>query len=312
MTTCPLPRALLEEALGVRQFCLREIRGGISKRVYEVDTGAEQRMLYLWLPPHPGALTENRSAGAEALFPEGLPYLLYNTRLLENAGVRTPKIFRSGRWEAGGASYAIVERLQGVSLEQYRNEGGSLAEVSGMLTGILDRLASCRRAFYGPPLETEPYPLPPERLALRFYKEELRIASEMDPETRAIRSRLESRLERLAQRAAGAPLGSYGLIHGELTPQHVFLLEDGGLALIDIEGAKYFDEAYEWAVVGLHYGQAVQAPAAIDRNRLELYRLCLQIGYLSTAVEYLAHVDDTDRFFQGVRDGNLAALQKNG
>lgn len=307
--TCPLPRDVLEEALGVRQFSLREVRGGYSKQVYEALCGEDRRMLYLWQRPYAGALTDNRTEGADYLFSSGVACFLYNSKLLAETGVRTPRVYASGHWERGGVSYAVVERLPGVSLEQYRSEGGDLAAVGCKITELLQRLSACRRAFYGPPLETRPYPLPPEQLALRFYLEELRIASALDPGARRLRPRLEARLRRLAQKAGLEPLADYGLIHGELTPPHVFLLQNGELALIDLEGATFFDAAFEWAAVSLHYGGAVPTPSSVDRNRLALYRLCLRIGYLSCAVDFLAHVDAQSDFFQGLRDGTLRALQ---
>ena len=85
---------------------------------------------------------------------------------------------------------------------------------------------------------------------------------------------------------------------------------DGELGLIDIEGAKYFDPEYDWAVVDLLYDGRIPPPEGLDRQRLEFYELCLKIGYLSASSDYLEHVDRKSKLFNGIRAANLLALRR--
>lgn len=48
--------------------------------------------------------------------------------------------------------------------------------------------------------------------------------------------------------SAVTPRQVYGLVHGELRPDHVLLTSRGEAALIDIEGTAYFD--VEWSTRG--------------------------------------------------------------
>ncbi|HEX7302303.1 hypothetical protein [Lentzea sp.] len=58
------------------------------------------------------------------------------------------------------------------------------------------------------------------------------------PRIAAVRSRLETLLRQ--RHAAIRPRNTYGLVHGELGPDHV-LVAGGRPALIDVEGVMFFD-----------------------------------------------------------------------
>jgi len=101
---------------------------------------------------------------------------------------------------------------------------------------------------------------------------------------------------------------SYSLIHGELAPQHIWLLNDGTVGIIDIEAVKYFDIEYDWAALGHMYKGAIPLPKNIDIPLLDFYKLCLKIGYVSIGVDYITNVDKNNTFFKGIRDHNLKEL----
>jgi hypothetical protein len=100
------------------------------------------------------------------------------------------------------------------------------------------------------------------------------------------------------------------LIHGELTPQHIFLLDNGELGLIDIEGVKYFDAEYDWAVIDFMYNRRIPLPENIDIKKLNFYELCLTVGYMSGTADYLKNVDSKNEFFINIRKSNLDRLKK--
>ena len=101
----------------------------------------------------------------------------------------------------------------------------------------------------------------------------------------------------------------FSLIHGELTPPHVFILENGEIGLIDIEGAKYFDIEYEWAIINLIYGNKIPLPKSINNEKLKFYKLYLKVGDFSVATDYLMNVDGNDKWFRDLRESNMNDLK---
>lgn len=75
-----------------------------------------------------------------------------------------------------------------------------------------------------------------------------------------------------------APRTRYGLIHGELGPDHV-LVADGRPVLIDIEGAMFFDVEWEHVFLELRFGPHYRPVGGLDPARMNLYRLaqCLSL-----------------------------------
>ena len=146
------------------------------------------------------------------------------------------------------------------------------------------------------------------QLVFDFYAEELRIAAAIDSEISFLKSDLMYLMERKKNEVTDMDKEEYPLIHGELTPPHVYILENGEIGLIDIEGIKYFDIEYDRAVIHLAYGDAIPVPKYICKEKLEFYTLCLKIGHLSVAADYLAHVDKNHPWFRNVRESCLNEL----
>ena len=102
----------------------------------------------------------------------------------------------------------------------------------------------------------------------------------------------------------------FHLIHGELTPPHIFILNNGDVGLIDIEGIKYFDREYDLAVIHFMYGDQIPIPTNINESKMEFYTLCLKIGYVSAASDYHAHIDGDNQYFYNIRQSNLRDLSE--
>lgn len=124
---CPLPKESIKELLRIQDFNIVEIRGGFSKQVYKISTQTESYMLYIWLRPYDGALTENQIDGVEFLFQDGFQHFMYNTELLCNIGVRVPKIITYGHYRDSDFNFAIVECFKGISLDEYMQSGGDIS-----------------------------------------------------------------------------------------------------------------------------------------------------------------------------------------
>ncbi|HEY8422819.1 MAG TPA: aminoglycoside phosphotransferase family protein [Thermoclostridium sp.] len=307
---CQLLKETIQNTVKTSDFKLAEIHGGFSKQVYKITTDNDSFILYIWRRPFENNLTENQTDGVEYLFPDGFAYFIHNTELLTGLGVRVPGVITAGHNDDGGFDYAIVEFLKGQSLQEYMNNGGKIKDVAGRIIEIIDRMAAEKRPFYGSPMVNEPYNLSATGLVFNFYAEELNIASKLDNEISLIQNEILHLLRQKMSEITEPNAREFSLIHGELTPPHVFILDNGQIGLIDIEGIKYFDTEYDWAVINSVYGEMVPLPGSLNLKKLEFYKLCLKVGHLSVAADYLTHVDCNDKWFINVREGNLHELKK--
>jgi hypothetical protein len=73
--------------------------------------------------------------------------------------------------------------------------------------------------------------------------------------------------------AAVRPRSVYGLIHGELGPDHVLVGRLGRPVLIDIEGLMFFDVEREHAFLRIRFGDHYQMlnKGGLDEQRIDGY-----------------------------------------
>ena len=85
------------------------------------------------------------------------------------------------------------------------------------------------------------------------------------------------------------PRASYGLIHGELGPDHVSLDDRGQPVVVDIEGAMYFDVEWEHAFLRLRFGRDYEwlRVSGLDQHRLSLYALALDLSLIEGPLRLL-------------------------
>ena len=101
------------------------------------------------------------------------------------------------------------------------------------------------------------------------------------------------------------PKEKYGLVHSELAPPHIFILDNGEIGLVDFEGLKYFDKEFDWAVLEMMYDGKIKLPDDINKERLEFYILCWRIGYISASSDYMKNIDNTNEVFHDIYNYNL-------
>jgi hypothetical protein len=103
----------------------------------------------------------------------------------------------------------------------------------------------------------------------------------------AARSRLADLTRALA--AAVPARAQYGLIHGELGPDHVLIDEQGHPVIIDIEGVMFFDVEWEHAFLELRFGEHYRWLSAsdLDDRRLRFYRLALCLSLIAGPLRLL-------------------------
>lgn len=306
---CPLPKESIKQLLRISDFSIVEIRGGISKQVYKISTQTESYMLYIWLRPYDGALTENQINGVEYLFPDGFQCFLYNTELLCNIGVRVPKIIVSGHYNDIDFNYAIVECFKGISLNEHIQSGDDISIFANKIVDTMSKMSIQKRNYYGSPIETKPNNISATKLIFNFYAEELNIASKLDSEINDLKKNMLTLMQKKFSKIGETDNQEYSLVHGELTPPHIFILDDGEIGLIDIEGVKYFDVEYDWAVIDFMYSEKIPLPNNINMKKMEFYKICLNIGYMSVAADYLVNVDSNNKFFIHIRENHLRDIK---
>jgi hypothetical protein len=116
---------------------------------------------------------------------------------------------------------------------------------------------------------------------------------------------LRERLEELAGRVR--PRTEYGLVHGELGPDHVLVDAEGHPVLIDIEGLMFADVEWEHVFLHLRFGDryAALAQPGLDPQRLDLYMLAMRLSLVAGPLRLLDG-DFPDRaFMREIAEHNL-------
>jgi len=57
------------------------------------------------------------------------------------------------------------------------------------------------------------------------------------------------------------------------------------------------------------YGGKIPLPKSINIKKFEFYKLCWRIAHVSAAIDYLANVDNNNKWFKNVRENNLGELK---
>ncbi|MFD5782182.1 phosphotransferase [Streptomyces sp. NPDC126933] len=135
-----------------------------------------------------------------------------------------------------------------------------------------------------------------EQVVLGRALRDLAEAAGRDSRVAATRGPLARVTRELA--AAVRPRHAYGLIHGELGPDHVLVDPDGHPVLIDIEGLMYFDIEWEHVFPRIRFGEdyPVLHRAGLDENRLRFYRLATHLSLVAGPLRLLEG-DFPDRAF---------------
>ncbi|WP_088283377.1 phosphotransferase [Kineosporia sp. A_224] len=89
---------------------------------------------------------------------------------------------------------------------------------------------------------------------------------------------------------------TYGLVHGELGPDHVLVTPAGEPVVIDIEGLAYFDIEWDHAWLQTRFGEDYPAlnPVDLDPHRLELFRFAQVLSLIEGPLR-IADTDYPDR-----------------
>jgi Phosphotransferase enzyme family len=276
---------------------VERLRGGSKKGVYRVRLSAGEPssvIVYCWAG---GEDFWPAEAGQDATHPfahaSGLAPFLAALRALDAVGARTPRLLSAdGSRLRYAADVAVVEDVTGGTLEALlAADPDRAAAVLADLARSLRLMRGSRAPRYGRVDLLERGGTAPgtscEQLVLDRALRDLGEAARRDARIEAARPRIGDRLRELRERIA--PRAEYGLIHGELGPDHVMAGDDGRAVLIDIEGLMHFDAEWEHVFLRLRFGEhytALEAPG-LDLRRLDLYRLAMRLSLVAGPLRLL-------------------------
>lgn len=309
--------ALVCDALGAgcRVAEVDRLRGGSKKGVYRVGLDGSRPasvIVYSW------AEAENFWPGMDEADPadpfapaSGLVPFLTAQRSLNSLGARVPRVLLADDSRRQyPADVAVVEDVCGGTLEAlFETDPTRAAGALGELAEMLEAMHRHRAQHYGrvdllerggSASETSC-----ERRVLDRALRDLEEAAGRDGRIAAAGTALRDRLRELTDRVS--PRAEYGLIHGELGPDHVLVDGDGHPVLIDIEGLMYFDVEWEHVFLRLRFGDWYTALArpGLDPQRMDLYMLAMRLSLVAGPLRLLDG-DFPDRaFMQGIAEHNL-------
>ncbi|WP_410675219.1 phosphotransferase family protein [Amycolatopsis sp. cmx-4-68] len=299
---------LVRDALGAgcRVVAVDRLRGGSKKGVYRVSldgTHTASVIVYSWAEAENFWPGQRKADPADPFAPaSGLVPFLAAQRSLAGLGVRVPRIHRvDDSRRRCPADAAVVEDVSGGTLEAlFDTDRSRAAKALGELAEMLEVMHRHRSRRYGRVDLVERDGSVPEvsceRRVLDRALRDLEEAAGRDGRIAAAGAALHDRLRELAGRVR--PRAEFGLIHGELGPDHVLVDADGRPVLIDIEGLMYFDVEWEHVFLQLRFGEHYTALArpGLDPRRLDLYLLAMRLSLVAGPLRLLDG-DFPDRAF---------------
>lgn len=292
-------RDLVAEQFGAdrRLTALDRLAGGSKKGVYRLRLDDETTaILYVWAtgenywPPSPTVPDDpfTDASGAE-LFAT-------NHAALAAADVRIPRLLLLDRDSRHlDADVALVEDVGAVTLETLmEHDPAAAATPLSTLGDALRRMHTTHSPKYGKLAAITRGEAPQTRRTEDVIVDRalghLDAAATRDARLANAHDRIAGHVRHL--RTAVTARETYGLVHGELGPDHVLVTPAGEPVVIDFEGLAYFDVEWEHAWLQMRFGDAypVLRPVDLDPHRLELYRY----AQVLSLIEGPLRIADTD------------------
>jgi hypothetical protein len=286
---------------GRRLVALDRLTGGTRKGVYRLRLDDRTTaILYVWAagenywPPSPVVPDDpfTDASGAE-LFAT-------NHAALAAVDVRIPRLLmldRDGRYL--DADVALLEDVGSVTLEALlERDPAAAATPLSALGDALRRMHTTLGDGYGKLAAVaagrESQARRAEDVVVDRALGHLHAAATRDDRLADAHDRIADHVRHLRDEVA--PRRTYGLVHGELGPDHVLVTPAGEPVMIDIEGLTYFDVEWEHAWLRMRFGDAypLLRPVGLDPHRLELYRYAQVLSLIEGPLR-IADTDFPDR-----------------
>ncbi|MFD7056665.1 phosphotransferase family protein [Streptomyces mirabilis] len=301
---------------GHRLVGVSRLRGGSKKGVYRLAFDDDSTaIVYIWDDAEnywPTTQADEADNHADPFSPaSGIELFEAAHRHLDTLGIRTPRTYLADRSRSRyPADVAVVEDVPGENLEVLLHQDprsvgttmARLAEALGALqrhqgprfgkVALIDKGGTSKGSSC-------------EQVVLDRALDDLTEAASRDTRITRSREQLETVVRELA--AAVRPRSQYGLIHGELGPDHVLVDRHGQPVLIDIEGLMFFDVEWEHAFLRLRFGENYRwlDRSDLDEQRLTFYTLAMLLSLVAGPLRLLDG-DFPDRdFMMGIADHNL-------
>lgn len=266
---------------------MARLAGGSRKGVYrlKLDDGCTS-ILYVWSESEnywPASQADSSDASAE---PSDVDLFVANHARLEALGVRTPSVYVVDTSHRNYPDdFAVVEDVHGGTLEDLIGRspaaaGAALHELGAMLATMHRHRSSSLGKLALVEADTAPQDLSADQVVLNRALRHLTAAADRVARIAEVQDNIEASVRSLA--AAVTPRHGYGLIHGELGPDHVLIAGDGRPVLIDIEGLAFFDIEWEHAFLRLRFGsqyEPLQVPD-LDPARMRFYEFAQSLSLI--------------------------------
>ncbi|WP_406114215.1 phosphotransferase [Kitasatospora purpeofusca] len=306
---------------GRRLAGTERLRGGSKKGVHRLlfeDGGTA--VAYVW------SAAENHWPGADEpaddadplAHASGVALFAAAHRRLAALGVRTPRVhLLDGSRTRFPADVAVVEDVAGPGGESLEalleRDPQAAAPVLARLADTLRVLDGYRAPGWGKLALLDNGGVSrgssPTQLVLDRALADLAEAAGRDDRIATARGRLADGLHTRA--AAVAPRdGGYGLVHGELGPDHVLVDAAGEPVLIDIEGLMHFDAEWEHVFLRIRFGDqypSLGGTEELDRHRLDLYGLAIRLSLVAGPLRLLDGDFPHRAAMREIAEYNLAA-----
>jgi Phosphotransferase enzyme family. len=273
------------------------LRGGSKKGVYRLAfEDGSTAVAYIWNDAENYWPTTQTGADNHAdpfSHASGIDLFEAAGRRLDALGVRTPQIYLiDATREHYPADVAVVEDVHGGTLEALLQQDPKGAEpVLAVLAEVLEVMGRHRGPGFGKVALIDHGGVSAgrscEQVVFDRALDDLAEAASRDPRARAARDRLGEVVGELA--AAVRPRSRYGLVHGELGPDHVLVDGHGRPVLIDIEGLMYFDVEWEHAFLRIRFGPHHHRlnTDGLDQERLAFYTLAMRLSLVAGPLRLL-------------------------
>lgn len=275
---------------------LTRLHGGTKKGVYRAALDDRSVIIYVW------DTSENYwPAGEPDVAPDasdpfsdasGADLFAVSNQYLQSLGVRTPELYLLDTARAESpADIAIVEDIQGGTIqEHWQRHPDDTARITAELGEMLGTIHAHRGSRFGKLAYVDnhtPQGVPCEQRALGRAIGHLDHAAGHIGLLKGAHEKLERTLRRMV---TSIPVRSeYGLIHGELGPDHVLVDAYSHPVIIDTEGLMFFDIEWEHAFLEFRFGEHYRHlwQDGLDDARLRFYALCLHLSLCSGPLRLL-------------------------
>ncbi|OZB98459.1 phosphotransferase family protein [Paenibacillus sp. XY044] len=289
------------------------LNGGAQKVVYKLHfQNGFACMLYVWDLTMNYFREEIEHSGTD-MWSYGADFFGANNRLLTQLGIATPEMYDLNQQRQRYAfDYALVECIEGSKAEDYfaHPDTAEKQRLFRRIGEVVAKLHGYEREVPGRPDHIQPPLQSCQQQLVDNAVRQLDYAAPHMPEISAAQDRLMSVLLESSSRIH--PRASYGLIHGELGPDHILVNSNMEPYLIDIEGITFFDIEHEHSFLEFRFGEHYRyfRHEHLDPDRMAFYRLHHHISLIGGGLKLLHRGFPDRRFAQGIVDHHLrCALQ---